>query len=195
MPTDLILKRLAKGEEIDKSMLRLLILSAAVLKACKPSNMIFVSLEELKLLIKELAKTNLKLALLYRLDSKYLLLIYREDSLNEYLNRREILDFLQSCGYEGTCFKEFLLHMRKRISDMRSVGQTFPHEIGVFLGYPLCDIKGFLRCAGRDYLHSGYWKVYENLDSTLAKFRQIDEARNQAIFEWFLGRSFCEIAC
>ena len=84
--------------------------------------------------------------------------------------------------------------MRSRIASARKKGNDFPHEIGAFLGYPLCDIKGFLNCQGKNYLHSGYWKVYANLEDTLAKFRQIDEARNQAIYEWFEGRSFCEIA-
>lgn len=194
MPTDLVIENLSREKGINKGIFRLLILSAAVLKNCKQSNMIFVSLEELKLLILELANTNLKLALLYQDNSKYLILIYRENSLNEYLRQEEIRNFLYTCGYEGTCFKHFLPYLRERIARARNLGQDFPHEIGAFLGYPLCDIEGFLRCQGKNYLHSGYWKVYANLDTTMAKFKQIDEARNQAIYEWFEGRSFYEIA-
>ena len=194
MPTDLVIEKLSSEKGVNKGIFRLLILSAAVLKDCKQSNMIFVSLEELKLLILELANTNLKLALLYQVDSKYLILIYRENSLNDYLQEEEIKNFLYTCGYRGNCFKNFLPFLRRRIASSRKKGNDFPHEIGAFLGYPLCDIKGFLNCQGKNYLHSGYWKVYANLEDTLAKFKQIDEARNQAIYEWFEGRSFCEIA-
>ncbi len=193
MPKDLLLEKLvsAKGA----SMLRVLILSAAVLKNCKESNMLCVGLQELRTLVRELGKTNLKLAILYRMQSKYLLLIYRKDSLDAYLSKAEVQSFLHSCGYTGHCLRDFLPLLRGRIAKARESGKDFPHEIGVFLGYPLCDIQGFLRSAGKDCLHCGYWKVYGDLDGSLAKFRQIDEAKNQALYEWLAGRSLCEIAC
>jgi hypothetical protein len=40
---------------------------------------------------------------------------------------------------------------------------TFPHEVGVFLGYPLSDVEAFERTAGSGYRYSGFWKVYGNV--------------------------------
>ena len=37
-------------------------------------------------------------------------------------------------------------------------GEDFPHEIGVFLGYPLYDVEGFIE--QRECVMMGYWKVY-----------------------------------
>ena len=38
----------------------------------------------------------------------------------------------------------------------------FPHEIGLFLGYPLGDVAGFIRNRGKNCKCSGCWKVYCN---------------------------------
>ena len=36
----------------------------------------------------------------------------------------------------------------------------FPHEIGLFLGYPPEDVKGFIENHAKNYKFTGYWKVY-----------------------------------
>lgn len=41
--------------------------------------------------------------------------------------------------------------------------QQFPHEMGLLLGYPIEDVVGFMEHSGKEYLYSGYWKVYENV--------------------------------
>jgi hypothetical protein len=38
--------------------------------------------------------------------------------------------------------------------------QAFPHEVGIFLGYPLEDVKAFEVMSGRACRYSGFWKVY-----------------------------------
>ena len=37
---------------------------------------------------------------------------------------------------------------------------AFPHEIGLFLGYPLEDVKGFIQNKGQGYACCGLWKSY-----------------------------------
>ena len=39
---------------------------------------------------------------------------------------------------------------------------VFPHEIGLFLGYPPEDVKGFIENKGRNFLMCAYWKEYVN---------------------------------
>ena len=47
----------------------------------------------------------------------------------------------------------------------------FPHEIGVFLGYPLGDVCGFLRDPDGCIL-CGEWKVYENAGEAAKTFER-----------------------
>ena len=47
----------------------------------------------------------------------------------------------------------------ERLKDRLSGGQ-FPHEIGVFLDYPLADVKGFIENGGKNCKCCGCWKVY-----------------------------------
>ena len=37
--------------------------------------------------------------------------------------------------------------------------QGFPHEIGVFLGYPVEDVEGYMQNDGKNFLLVGYWKM------------------------------------
>ncbi len=56
-----------------------------------------------------------------------------------------------STGYEG-----LLRQLRARLQRRNE----FPHEIGVFLGYPLEDVQGFMENQGRNYTCCGCWKSY-----------------------------------
>ena len=70
---------------------------------------------------------------------------------------------------------------------------SFPHEIGVFLEYPLLDVKGFLKNNGKNFIYSGYWKVYGNVNETIGKFRQYDKERNDTIRDIAAGKSIRDI--
>ena len=48
--------------------------------------------------------------------------------------------------------------------------QDFPHEIGVFLGYPLADVIGFIQNRGKNFTACGYWKVYTDPTAAQAEF-------------------------
>ena len=53
----------------------------------------------------------------------------------------------------------------------------FPHEIGLFLGYPLADVLGFCALGGACAKLCGYWKVYGDVEYAKACFRRFDESR------------------
>lgn len=56
--------------------------------------------------------------------------------------------------------------------------KTFPHEVGLFLGYPLCDVIHFEKNDGQFFSYSGYWKVYENVETaqkTMQHYRSCSE--------------------
>ena len=71
-------------------------------------------------------------------------------------------NFSAGFGYTEGSAEEMLGRLADRIGMYAGRELVFPHEIGVFLDYPLADVEGFIRNAGRDYLLSGYWKVYHD---------------------------------
>lgn len=74
---------------------------------------------------------------------------------------------LQQYDYPSTDeLKKLLIHLKQRIAHC----QSFPHEIGLFLGYPPKDVLSFIEHHGQDYLCCGYWKVYHNEDSARKLF-------------------------
>ena len=38
--------------------------------------------------------------------------------------------------------------------------KDFPHEIGIFLGYPLKDVVGFMGYGNYKFYKTKYWKIY-----------------------------------
>ena len=69
----------------------------------------------------------------------------------------------------------------------------FPHEMGVFLGYPMADVKGFIKYEGKNYLYSGYWKVYENVEERKQLFENYEQVRRVFIQEAEKGKNLWEI--
>ena len=67
---------------------------------------------------------------------------------------------LQSCGYSCGNTNLCIVQLIKRLSE----NEEFPHEIGLFLGYPPEDVEGFIIHRGRDSKYTGTWKVYGNVD-------------------------------
>lgn len=49
---------------------------------------------------------------------------------------------------------------------------TFPHEIGLVLGYPPADVAGFIALKGTGYLACGGWKAYSEPQSALETFQR-----------------------
>ncbi len=166
---------------------------AAVLKGCRESSMFFVNNCELPELIFELRLAKLDIYVLYRDRNRSLVFIYRQQELARHLSCRETRNYLRHCGYEGDLLFGYLPRLRKRVSKYYRGEMEFPHEVGVFLTYPICDVEGFVKYQGRQCLFSGYWKIYDNLSQTLSRFADFDRARKEAMEEWLEGKSLCEI--
>lgn len=73
------------------------------------------------------------------------------------LKNWEISAFLSNMGYQ-MC--EDMAAMLDQLSARFGSESKFPHEMGVFLGYPLRDVMGFLEHQGRDEVCCGCWKAY-----------------------------------
>ncbi len=65
----------------------------------------------------------------------------------------------------------------------------FPHEIGLFLGYPPVDVEGLIDHGVKDFKCVGDWKVYgdeEQARQTFARYRACTECYHA---QWCSGKS------
>ena len=73
--------------------------------------------------------------------------------------------------------------MNLRFEGYQHGSAEFPHELGIFLGYPLADVKGFIEHNGKDFLYQGYWKVYENVEERKKMFSIYNVVKEEFIRE------------
>ena len=95
-----------------------------------------------------------------------LLYIYRPGRLQNDLNMEEAKDLLARFGYDVSNPEDCI----RRLSDRIHECDEFPHEVGLFLGYPPEDVKGFIQFRGRNSKTSGYWKVYGDVNHAQKQF-------------------------
>lgn len=133
---------------------------------------------------------GLKVLELRRQRAHVLLLIYRPVILQRLLRRSKAQALLAECGYPPRgSLDELLRHLKERMHPSGAggryagtgdcagaggmgagAGESFPHEIGLFLGYPPHDVEGFIRYGGQNFRQCGFWKVYDNEKAVLHLF-------------------------
>lgn len=92
--------------------------------------------------------------------------LYRPAWVECLLFDEDTLRFLDCQGYQhGSA--EFLL---EQLSSRLCLEQDYPHEIGLFLGYPLSDVIGFIENKGWNYTSCGCWKSYGDPEKAQAYF-------------------------
>lgn len=104
-------------------------------------------------------------------EGRALIYVYRPERLRMDFNHGISEQLLRERGYckekPGSC----VVHLIKRLQKY----EQFPHEIGLFLGYPPEDVSGFIANKGYGYKWVGGWKVYgdENVaKKTCASYRK-----------------------
>lgn len=117
---------------------------------------------------------GLVLTVLREREGRALMYLYRTSELAGALKCPLVQAFLRECGYDSFDMEDVLQCLRARLE----LSEEFPHEIGVFLGYPLSDVIGFIRNDGQNCICCGCWKVYSNECEALrafARFRKCKE--------------------
>lgn len=89
-------------------------------------------------------------------SSSVIVFVYRHNRLEQMLSDDAYQRFLAEAGYERTNLDGLLEQLSYRLRTQ----PEFPHEIGVFLGYPLRDVIGFIENHGRNFTCCGFWKSY-----------------------------------
>lgn len=100
-----------------------------------------------------------------------LIYLYRPAQLADDLHNAEAEAILRHCGYLPEHAAKCIARLMQRLQE----ADDFPHEIGLFLGYPPEDVSGFIRHHACDYKCAGCWKVYgdeQKCRRLFAKYKQ-----------------------
>ena len=109
-------------------------------------------------------------------DDGVLVYVYRPGMLSEVLSDRRVRSFLERFGYRGGSAPSLIRTLSERFGRER-----MPHEVGIFLGYPLEDVVGFIEKGGRGCSRSGCWKCYSDPVKAECTFRRCRECTCKCI--------------
>ncbi len=153
--------------------------ASATLAKIKTANLININfknkdifLDQLYTIKEILNKKNISLEILKMKNNSSLIYIYRLDLLISDLDNNIAKDILLNNNYSGN-INDYLDHLSNRLQN-----NDFPHEIGLFLGYPANDVKSFIINNGKNCSLCGYWKVYNNVDFALNTFKKYNKCRD-----------------
>lgn len=104
-------------------------------------------------------------------------LVYWPDRFQREIMNRKIQQFLRNYGYRVFRGEAVLERLSKRMEGYKNQRNEFPHEFGIFLGYPLEDVQGFIENRGKNYLYCGYWKVYKDVKEAKRLFARYRRAK------------------
>ena len=119
--------------------------------------------------------------MLYESREKTTFLLYLRSGLMEYLAETDVKRLMERFGYHAMKLERILERVSEKYTSHMDGTGGFPHEIGLLLGYPPADVLGFIQNNGRNYLCTGYWKVYSNQSECKRIFRGYSQAREMLI--------------
>ena len=106
-----------------------------------------------------LSGKGLRACLVRNCERVALVYVYRVGALEKKLAEPAVRAFLTGYGYEDFSIESALGTLARHMI----WGESFPHEIGVFLDYPLSDVIAFIEHKGCCFQCAGCWKAYSNI--------------------------------
>ena len=118
-----------------------------------------------------------------KVSEKYALIyLYRPDMLEHDLKDPLAASILERYGYKFKNADRCVVDLARRLNS----SPVFPHEIGLFLGYPPEDVRGFIENGPRSCKLSGCWKVYGDAEAARKQFERFSKCRR--IYRSLLGK-------
>lgn len=162
---------------------------APVIKGLKPATMLMIENQNLQKFFLLSKEWQLEWFLLYNGLKKSSVLLYHSHALNDSLNQFEVRQFLEQRGYDQKLLVDKLKKLGQRIGQYYEWNQEYPHELGIFLGYPMKDVLGFLEQKWEHVLYRGYWNVYCDVEVAKSTFEAFDRAREELLWKLITDES------
>jgi len=171
---------------------------APALMGIKPANIAAVQKERIPNIYDEIERLNqqlccrdIYLTIVSDSDKRVLIMVYRRKMLENHIYSAENSTFLAQFGYPSDSdIDTYLSHLK-----MRMTKEDFPHEIGVFLGYPLHDIHCFINNRDGECLFIGEWRVYHNVEEAKKLFLRYKICRDALVKRIIAGKSLAQMFC
>ena len=170
---------LVQGMDLKSIETQIALQCAPLISGLKVSNLLIISAEDEALVRVILRRSGISFFRLLRTGEKVTFLLFRKNPLEAYLKQQEVEAMLAEAGYAELSLGNILSTFQKRYAHYMSAGGRFPHEMGLLLGYPAEDVKGFVE--GKNFLYSGYWKVYADVEEKRRLFQKFENAKETVI--------------
>lgn len=145
---------------------------------------------EVRRLNSRLGSKGLRILPLSHKGGRALIYIYRPKLLRRDLGGSRSSEMLKregyTCGNADICVAELVKRFRR--------SDSFPHEIGLFLGYPPEDVYGFIHHHSEGCKCVGCWKVYGDEAAARATFARYERCTEQYLQQYRSGRSVESLA-
>ena len=142
---------------------RILEMLGAVILGSKPAEIINVpgSKEDKKIKLSQIEAffsncSRITYRVITTHDGGKRVLFINEKSMEKVLVNKRCINFLKFVGYPADY--ELNDYMDELVFRLQS--EEFPHEIGVFLGYPLKDVLGFMGYGKNELVEVRNWRIY-----------------------------------
>ncbi len=123
-------------------------------------------------------------------NGKALLYLYRPDALRRDISAADTARMLEEAGYGSNSASRCIRELIRRLESQ----EQFPHEIGLFLGYPPEDVRGFIEQKAGNYKMIGTWKVYGDVEKAKRTFQAFRSCTARCRRQWQNGASLEQLA-
>lgn len=166
---------------------------SATLAGLKTGNLVLCPMDDQKVLDeavrrvnRQLAPRGLMLIPLRKRGDKALLYLVRPDRLKEDLSHHLAKKVLEAKEYPiehpTLCIRELM----RRINE----DEEFPHEVGLFIGYPAEDVCGFMEKGISCAKCIGNWVVHGDEEGAKKRFAQLAKCRKLYMEQYEKNRDF-----
>lgn len=141
--------------------------------------------DEIKKINEYISNQGVKVIPLYEKNDRVLIYVFRPDFLKKELVNDLTKSILLKKGYQSNNLNECLSTLRNKLIN----NSEYPHEIGLFLGYPPEDVYGFMYNRDNDLKVKGYWRVYKNSNDAKKLFNKFDKCTESLLNKFSNGYS------
>ena len=162
------------------------------LAGLKPGNMFSCSYNSTEELMEYVESSNrtlgpkgIRVVILRSGGGRALLYVFRPSQVREVLKDARAVALLKKRGYRKMHLESCICTLAARIQQ----GGEFPHEVGLFLGYPPEDVEGFIENKACNQKCVGCWKVYGDEEAAQKKFAMYKRCTHAYCMQWEHGKS------
>lgn len=140
---------------------------------------------EIRRLNRILVPKGIRVILLRYSHNKAMIYVYRPSRLKIDFTDNQSEALLEKHGYICNHPERCINQLARKLKECTD----FPHEIGLFLGYPPEDVQGFIENKACNSKCVGHWKVYGDEVQAKTLFAKYKKCTEIYIEQWLKGKS------